>query len=151
MRKIGFAEAVLQIVAEDGRYQAEAYQFVREGLDFTVKMFNKPSAGPARHVTGRELLEGIRSYALQEYGPMGLRVLNHWGLHTTEDVGEIVFNLVSKGVLGKTDEDRREDFANGYDFTEAFRAPFLPRSAGTSQPRPAAAPTRPGTPAPGVP
>jgi uncharacterized repeat protein (TIGR04138 family) len=59
---------------------------------------------------------------------MTLAVLGNWGINSTEDIGEIVFNLVDAGVLGKTDEDRREDFAHGYDFAETFETPFLPRS-----------------------
>ena len=129
MRKLSFIEALGQIVTEDPRYRADAYLFLREVLDFTISHFNKPSEGPGRHVTGRELLEGFRVMALREFGPMALRVLHTWGVHTSDDVGELVFNLVNKGVLGKTDEDRKEDFHGGYDFDEAFRRPFLPPSA----------------------
>jgi uncharacterized repeat protein (TIGR04138 family) len=61
---------------------------------------------------------------MKEYGPMALSVLNHWGIQSTMDFGEVVFHLVDKGVLGKTEDDRREDFADGYSFDEAFRKPF---------------------------
>ena len=140
MKRIGFEEAIAQILLKDVRYDAEAYRFVREALDFTLKLFEKPATGPARHVSGQELLDGLRRQALAEFGPMALRVLAHWGVRRTEDVGEIVFNLVDIGALGRTDRDRREDFAGGYDFHEAFRAPF---QAGTAEDRkPAAAPRR---------
>jgi uncharacterized repeat protein (TIGR04138 family) len=102
---------------------------VREALDFTSKLLEKPADGPKRHVSGTELLEGIRRYALQEFGPMSLTVLNTWGITTTADFGEIVFHLVEVGLLGKTEEDRREDFADGYNFHEAFARPFLPKSS----------------------
>jgi uncharacterized repeat protein (TIGR04138 family) len=98
-------------------------------------MHKKAERGRMRHVSAAELLEGIRVYALQEYGPMALTVLRQWGLNSTEDVGEVVFNLVESGKLGKTEVDRRLYFANGYDFAEAFAAPFQPRgdrSAGRS-------------------
>ncbi|MCX7591081.1 MAG: hypothetical protein N2255_05575 [Kiritimatiellae bacterium] len=122
-----FMEAVAKICQKDPRYRPDAYLFVRDALDFTVKALNKPAQGPARHVTGQELLEGIRRYALQEYGPMTSTVLRSWGIRRTEDFGEIVFNLVEAGKLGKTERDKKEDFANGYDFYEAFVRPFLPK------------------------
>ena len=126
MHQADFVEEVKKISAADPRYDLGAYLFVREALDFTVKRLKKPTRGPSRHVSGRELLDGIRSYALDQYGPMALTVLATWGLKSTEDCGEIVFNLVNAGVLGKTDSDTKQDFAKGYDFHEAFAKPFLP-------------------------
>lgn len=128
MKKVGFNEALNQILEEDSRYQLAAYHFIREGLDFAIKHFSKPVEGPGRHVSGTELLEGIRRFALQEYGPLTKTVLAHWGITQTGDFGHLVFNLVEKGVLGKTDEDRLEDFMNGYDFDDAFRKPFRPKA-----------------------
>jgi len=112
------------ILARDPRYTVEAYGFVRAGLDFTVRSLENQ-----RHVSGRELLKGIREFAIDEFGPMTKTVLNGWGIKKTEDIGEIVFNMVETGLLGKTDEDNRADFANGYDFDEAFRKPFKPAAA----------------------
>ena len=109
------------ILARDPRYTVEAYSFVRGGLDFTVRSLEDP-----RHVSGQELLKGIREFAIDEFGPMTKTVLNEWGIMCTEDIGEIVFNMVETGLLGKTDKDSRADFANGYNFDEAFRKPFRP-------------------------
>ncbi len=109
------------ILKKDPRYTADAYHFVREGLDHTVRKLDKP-----RHVSGRELLDGMREYALQEFGPVSKRVLSEWGIHECIDFGNIVFNLVNEGLLGKTDEDSIEDFMGGYDFNEAFIKPFRP-------------------------
>ena len=109
------------ILSRDPRYTMEAYAFVRGGLDFTVRRLEKP-----RHVSGQELLEGIREFAIEEFGPMAKTVLNGWGITRTEDIGEIVFNMVETGLLGKTEEDSRADFADGYDFDEAFRKPYQP-------------------------
>jgi uncharacterized repeat protein (TIGR04138 family) len=78
-------------------------------------------------VTGRELLSGIRTYALAQFGPMAMTVLDEWGVTRCEDFGEIVFNMVDAGLLSKTDSDSREDFQGGYSFDEAFRNPFLPQ------------------------
>ena len=126
MQKINFNDAVQQIVTQDPRYDREAYQFVREGLDFTLKLHKKSAPATPHHVSGQELLEGIRQYALEQFGPLSKTVLDHWGVRHCEDFGEIVFNLVEKGVLGKTEQDSRADFKGGYDFEEAFVRPFRP-------------------------
>ena len=131
-----FHEILAQVVREDPRYAAEAYRFLRQGLDLAVKLHSKPDHGPGRHVTGRELLEGLRQCALREFGPMAFTVLATWGIHRTEDFGELVFNLVDRGLLGKTDQDKREDFAHGYAFQEAFVKPFLPKAAREKPRRP---------------
>jgi len=114
-------ELLAPILESDKRYTAEAYLFVRGGLDHTVRQLDKP-----RHVSGQELLEGLRVYALREYGPVTKRVLSEWGINNCIDFGNIVFNLVNEGLLGKTDQDSIEDFLGGYDFSEAFIRPFLP-------------------------
>lgn len=133
MKKPSFAEALKEIIREDSRFDLEAYSFLQEALAFTVKYLAKPAKGQAQHVRGHELLDGIRRYAIQEYGAMAKTVLNTWGLTRCEDFGDIVFHLVNKGILRKTDEDRIEDFANGYDFETAFAAPFRPNPSRTSK------------------
>ena len=141
MQKIGFAEALDSIVATDPRYQREAYIFLRDALDFTTKQQKKVKATTVRHVSGPELLDGIRQYALKEFGPMVLTVFENWGVHSTEDIGHMVFNLIGAGIFGKTDEDSIEDFKNIYDFQEAFAKPFAPEKKTE---------VRPGLPAPKV-
>lgn len=126
MKKSNFHETVHQLALENPKFDGNVYFFMREALDFTIKMLEKPMDGVARHVTGGELLDGIRKYALQEFGPITKTVLNRWGIYCCEDFGEIVFIMVEKGVLGKTDEDRKEDFSGGYDFETAFAKPFRP-------------------------
>ena len=126
MRKVTFEEAISQILKDDPRYAPEAYQFIREALDFTTQLLKKPAEGPGRHVTGAELLEGIRQYTLKEYGPLAMTVLNAWGIRKCKDFGQVVFNLVNKEFLGRTDDDSVHDFDGGYDFETAFRAPFVP-------------------------
>jgi uncharacterized repeat protein (TIGR04138 family) len=87
-------------------------------------------------VTGQQLLEGIREYALATYGPMAYFTLRDWGLRRGEDIGEIVFSLVEhgQGMFGKTEQDSRDDFKGGFDFATAFRQPFLPSTAAASPP-----------------
>ncbi len=126
MQKIGFAEALDSIVASDPRYQREAYVFLRDALDYTTKQQKKLKGAAVRHVAGPELLDGVRQYALKEFGPMVVTVLSYWGIHTTEDFGHMVFNLISAGIFGKTEEDSIADFKNVYDFQEAFVKPFAP-------------------------
>jgi len=126
MRKTTFEEAVAQILKEDSRYAPEAYHFIRETLDFTTRSLKKPTEGPGRHISATELLEGIRQYALKEYGPLAMTVLQAWGIRQCADFGQIVFNLVNKKFLGKTDDDSAHDFDHGYDFATVFRVPFEP-------------------------
>ena len=121
MNELSIEELLENIVLEDNRYNVDAYHFVREGLDFTVKSLRSP-----RHVNGGELLNGIREYALEEYGPMAKRVLAEWGITCCTDIGCIVFNLVNVGLLGKTEDDSLEDFEKGYDFNDAFLQPYRP-------------------------
>ncbi len=123
-----FEDVVEEICREDPRYRPGAYEFVHEALDYTVRTLKKARSGPNRHVTGRELLDGARRYALERYGPMARLVLNHWGIHRCEDIGNVVFNMVDRKILGKSEEDSIEDFRDGFDFDEAFDDPFLPRS-----------------------
>ena len=140
MQEVSFEEAIAKIRAKDARYHQEAYLFVREALDHTQKILGKES-GVRAHVTGQELLAGIRDFALSHYGPMAMSLLSEWGIHRCEDFGEIVFNMVEIELLAKTNEDSRADFANGYDFYEAFRRPFLP-SASQSPHLPEPKPTK---------
>lgn len=142
MQELTFEEALERILAKDTRYHRDAYLFVRDALDHTRKFIGKenpavrddldPAArklrGQDRHVTGPELLEGIRSQAFGEFGPMAITVFDEWGVRCCRDFGEIVFNLVEIGQFSKTAEDSRADFDDGYDFADAFRKPFLPAS-----------------------
>jgi uncharacterized repeat protein (TIGR04138 family) len=88
---------------------------------------------PPRHLTGRELCEAIRRYALDQFGFMAKTVLNNWGVHTTGDFGNIVFNLIEIGEMSKTKDDRREDFDDVFDFEADLRQEFrieIPKSSG---------------------
>ena len=126
MQKIGFAEALDSIVASDPRYQREAYIFLRDALDFTTKQQKKAKGTTVRHVSGPELLEGVRQYALKEFGPLVVTVFDNWGIRSCEDIGHMVFNLIGAGIFGKTDQDSIEDFKAVYDFQDAFAKPYAP-------------------------
>src|SRR5438046_2715343 len=145
MQKIGFAEALDSIVASDPRYQRDAYIFLRDALDFTTKQQKKVKGVSVRHVTGPELLDGVRRYALKEFGPMVVTVFDSWGIHSCEDIGHMVFNLIDAGVFGKTEQDSIEDFKKVYDFEEAFVKPFAPAKPATAKPPPQLPAPRPAT------
>ena len=140
MQKIGFAEALDSIVASDPRYQRDAYVFLRDALDFTTKQQKKVKGATVRHVTGPELLGGVRQYALKEFGPLVMTVFDNWGIHSCEDIGNMVFNLIGAGIFGKTEEDSIEDFKDVYDFEESFVTPFAPEKSTGAKPPPESQP-----------
>jgi len=116
-----FLDKVRAVVKNQGRYSIDAYLFVFEALEFTIKRI-----GQRRHVTGQELLKGIRDFALLNFGAMGRTVFNQWGVRETKDFGRIVFALVEAGLMSKTDADSLDDFASGFDFAETFEAKYTP-------------------------
>lgn len=105
-----------EVVRRDGRYHVNAYRFVYEGLDFTIKRLKRDG-----HVTGRELLEGIRDLAIEQFGGLALMVFGNWGVRATCDFGNIVFNLVNANLMGRSASDSPDDFKEVYDFHEVFR------------------------------
>lgn len=138
---------IAKLLKEDRRYKIDAYAFVFEALNFAHTQLGmgterapeaeeeepeEPSPKEAeRHLTGQQLCEAIRQYALEQYGYMAQCVLNSWGVKSTSDFGEIVFNLISIGQMRKTSDDRREDFNNVFDFETGLRQSFkitLPES-----------------------
>ncbi len=118
-QKQSIFDVMEEIVKKDGRYEMEAYNFVL--LAFNYTMANLKSH---RHVAGKELLECLKEYALDQYGPMVRTVFSHWGIYKCSDIGEIVFNLVDHGLLGKSDSDSVDDFKDVFDFEEVFDKPF---------------------------
>jgi len=127
MTSISFGDAVRRSFQNDPRYQPAAYELVRDALHIAAKRFRDENADD-QHVSGQELLEGFRDHVLSEYGPMSNIILDQWGLHCGEDVGNIVYNLIDAGYFGKNDGDSITDFAGGYNFKSAFSTPFLPSS-----------------------
>jgi|UniRef100_A0A7C4QH05 uncharacterized repeat protein (TIGR04138 family) len=107
------------------RYHRDAYEFVINALRFTQELLGRsPAAGPdeeSGHITGQELLEGIRLLGLRQFGMMAPTVFAHWGVHTTDDFGRIVFELVEREELRRTERDQLSDFADVYSFDEVFR------------------------------
>jgi uncharacterized repeat protein (TIGR04138 family) len=148
-----------ELLAHDKRYKREAYGFVFDGLRYAHEVMGLGTAAPSeepsgaaharaggqaaegepeaqdppRHLTGRELCEAIRRYALDQFGFMAKTVLNTWGVYTTGDFGNIVFNLIEIGEMSKTKDDRREDFDDVFDFDADLQQEFrieIPKSSG---------------------
>jgi uncharacterized repeat protein (TIGR04138 family) len=131
-----------KLLKNDKRYKFEAYAFVFESLSYAQEKMGLGQERPAeeeeadpppkskegrkveRHMTGQQLCEAIRQYALEQFGLMAKAVLNSWGVHNTGDIGNIVFNLIEIGQMRKTKQDTREDFENVFDFDTALVRDF---------------------------
>ena len=124
-------QAIIELMQQDQRYHLEAYQFVREALQYAQKVMKMPAikdegneAKQDHHLTGQQLCQAIREFALEQFGFMAKTVLNSWGVHTTGDFGEIVYNLIRIKEMRKSKSDRRDDFDDQYDFDVAFEPRF---------------------------
>ncbi len=135
-------QAMRDLLAKDKRFKLEAYQFIRESLQFAHEnrelmqlegpSVESPLAGgvPAsgqsssKHVTGQQLCEACRRYAIEQYGYLAKIVLANWGIRSTSDFGELVYNLIRIEQMRKSDTDRREDFDDVYSFDDAFEPQF---------------------------
>ena len=126
MAQLDFNRLLEPVLHADLRYQRDAYHFVRTAIDHTHLMLAKQGRPVRGHISGQQLLDGIRDLALAQFGPMSELVLEEWGIRSCEDFGEIVFNMVDHQILRKTEKDNRADFKGGYTFREAFRKPFQP-------------------------
>jgi uncharacterized repeat protein (TIGR04138 family) len=125
---------LVKLLYEDRRYKLEAYQFVRAGLAYAQEVLGlgaeseegprRPDGQPVRHVTGQELCVALRQFAHEQFGMLARQVLNSWGICSTSDFGEIVYNLIKVGEMSKSEQDRREDFDNVYDFDQALVRDF---------------------------
>ena len=110
-----FEEKLKAVRDRDPRFPVPAYRFIYEGLDYTVK-----NIGCKRHVTGRELAEGLRNLAIEQFGGLAILVLGQWNIRKTADFGAMVFNLVEAGLMSRSESDSPEDFADVYDFARTF-------------------------------
>jgi uncharacterized repeat protein (TIGR04138 family) len=116
MTDVQFADGILDRLKErNPRFQEKAYLFILSSLHHVIENLDQP-----RHITGAELAEGVRSLAIEQFGLLARTVLEHWGIHSTEHVGEVVFALVGAGILITQDDDRPEDFVGLFDFEDAF-------------------------------
>jgi uncharacterized repeat protein (TIGR04138 family) len=113
-------------LSKNSEFPLEAFQFVRDGLSHTVRMFHgveeheAVEMGEDRHVSGQQLCLGLRDFALNQYGMLARTVLSRWGVRSTDDFGKIVFAMIDAGLMRRSDDDRFDDFSGVYDFQEAF-------------------------------
>jgi len=121
-------QAIAKLREQDFRFAPAAYHFIRRALDHSLQKRKREDADRPAHVTGKELLEGFRDLALADFGPLAKTVLEDWGITKCAEVGEIVFQLISMGVLGKNENDRIDDFEELWSFAEAFDIPFRPQA-----------------------
>jgi uncharacterized repeat protein (TIGR04138 family) len=138
MQQTSFEEDLNRMLESNPGYPRDAYLFLREALEFTQR--EKYKRTEMRHVSGGELLDGIRKYALNTFGPMALTVLNDWGIRECQDFGKMVFQMIDHNLLRKNEQDSFDDFKAGYSFEEAFRDPFLPagqKKLSAPEPKPA--------------
>lgn len=123
---------IAELAEADDRYTPEAYHFVFQALDFVLEREENHGRADGRtlssdrHIAATDLLSGLRDFALAQYGPLARLVLERWGIHSTEDFGEIVFGLVDCQLLNKQETDRKSDFSGGFDFREAFDRAWRP-------------------------
>jgi uncharacterized repeat protein (TIGR04138 family) len=128
-------KAMRDLLREDPRYKLDAYQFIRESLQYAHENLdrigplnygdsNPTDADAPRHLTGQQLCEACRLYAIDQYGYLAKMVLERWGLNCTGDFGELVYNLIRIEQMRKSETDRREDFDDVYSFDEAFQPQF---------------------------
>ena len=118
MEEIDFqSDSFEDIVAKDSRYDARAYALLMDVVHYL-------SGEDGKHCSGEDIMDEFKERALDQYGPMTYTVLTEWGVHCTEDIGEMMFNLTENHRVRKDENDTPESFANGYDFKEAFLGPY---------------------------
>jgi uncharacterized repeat protein (TIGR04138 family) len=118
-----FILEVKKITEHDKRFDENAYEFVMESLHFYVR---KNKLLPKQHVTAAQLLEGFREYALKSFGPMTRFTLDNWGIHASDDVGHIVYNMIGAGLMARTESDSLDEFRSVFDFDTVFREDYTP-------------------------
>ena len=125
---------LMKLVESDLRYKLDAYLFVRDGLTYAQDVLHvgadeeevesSPEPESEKHLTGQQLCESLRKYALDQYGYMAKTVLNSWGLTSTSDFGEVVYNMIGEKLMKKSESDQREDFDDIFEFKTAFQQNF---------------------------
>lgn len=119
MSEIVVGETLAQLARRNPRFAESGYLFVLAALHTCIEGLSEP-----RHISGSELADAVRDLAIERFGPLAKTVLEHWGVYSTADLGDIVFLLVDHGVLTKQDGDRREDFEGLFSFEEVFELEY---------------------------
>ncbi len=122
-------------IKKDPRYPIAAYAFVKESLRYAADVLEMgmdvaddtdlgeecvPIPQAEQHLTGQQLCEAIRQFSLNQFGFMAKVVMNEWGIYSTADYGNIVYNMIDAGLMKKSEHDRQSDFDAVYDFESEF-------------------------------
>ncbi len=130
MKTIEFYTKVNKITLKDSRYSSDAYEFINDAVIYTVKKSEEnKKENDSSHISGEELLYGVREYALKQFGPMAYSVFCEWGIFDGMAVGNIVFNMIEHKLLSSSENDSIKDFENAFDFKAALCSPFLPQKS----------------------
>jgi uncharacterized repeat protein (TIGR04138 family) len=121
-----FIETVSRIIDNDPRYAADAYEFISNAVNYTSGKLDRAREkdNEKRHISAKELLEGISEYAINEFGPMAGEVFKNWGLTSAKAIGDVVFNMVSEKLLRASEKDSIEDFSIDFDFDRVLMKTF---------------------------
>jgi uncharacterized repeat protein (TIGR04138 family) len=133
MQAMQFEQSVVSILKREKRFDPHAYFFLKDALDFTLRRIAEKNGGQARHVSGAELCEGYRDFALEQFGPMASTLMLEWSVRKCQDIGDMVFHLIDEQVFGKQDSDKPEDFSEAFDFQASLVAPFLPQARAAAE------------------
>ncbi len=126
MRNENFDDAISRILKDDPRYPRKAYEILSDIFPLALQRQRETDDSDANQVSGKTLANTFREYFINRYGAFASDVLDACNIHATDDIGEMVFNLVKVGVFGTNKGDSKADFHNLFDFDEAFRKPYLP-------------------------
>ena len=126
MKDHAFLLTIQKILDKDSRFHPEAYSFINDAVIYTVSQINTQKERSERHISGFQLLEGIKDFAVSQFGPMAYEVLSSWGLKDSLSIGYVVFNMVDHQLLGKSENDSISDFDNAFDLKEELLKPFQP-------------------------
>ena len=128
------SSVIEELVARDDRYETDAYHFVRDALAFaadSLELSNQyrheseiHQSAEEHHLTGQQLCEAIREFAMNQFGYMARIVLKNWGIDSTSAFGDIVYNMIGAGLMKKSAQDKRSHFDNVYEFEVAFDQQF---------------------------
>ena len=126
MKNDNLSVTIKRIIENDSRFHPDAYIFINDAVKFTIDNINMRADRSNRHISGKELLDGIKDFAMSKFGPMSYEVLSSWGLEDSLSIGYVVFNMVDYKLLGKSNNDSITDFDNSYNLREELSSPFLP-------------------------
>ena len=107
-----------ELAHRDPRYAPEAYQFVFDALDYASRRASRAQAGAVadeEHISVPDFIRGARELALRDFGMMAPAVFRAWGVRRSDDLGEIVFNLIGAGLMDPAAADDRGAFHDACD------------------------------------